>query len=67
MSLLLAFDDEALLARGLAQALGWRCEIVERHRFPDGETRLRLPPVLPQRVALLRGLCLLYTSPSPRD
>ena len=56
MSLLLAFDDEALLARGLAQALGWRCEIVERHRFPDGETRLRLPPVLPQRVALLRGL-----------
>jgi ribose-phosphate pyrophosphokinase len=56
MSLLLAFDDEAALAQGLAAALGWPWAIVERHRFPDGETRLRLPPALPQRVVLLRGL-----------
>ena len=56
MSLVLAFDDEAAMARALAQALGWRCALVDRHRFPDGETRLRLPPQLPRRVALLRGL-----------
>lgn len=56
MSWLLAFDDEMPLARGVAQALGWPLHEVQRHRFPDGETRLRLPPRLPQRVALLRGL-----------
>lgn len=56
MSLLLAFDDEARLAQGLASALGWPLAIVDRHAFPDGETRLRLPPALPPRVALLRGL-----------
>ncbi|MDP1900755.1 MAG: ribose-phosphate diphosphokinase [Rubrivivax sp.] len=54
--MLLAFDDEALLARGLAAALGWPMALVQRHRFPDGETRLRLPPALPARVVLLRGL-----------
>ena len=56
MSLLLAFDDEWTLAQGLADALGWPLALAERHRFPDGETRLRLPPTLPPRVALLRGL-----------
>ena len=56
MSWLLAFDDEMPLAHGVAQALGWPLHEVQRHRFPDGETRLRLPPRLPQRVALLRGL-----------
>ncbi len=56
MTLLLAFDDESRLAHALAAALGWPCAIVERHRFPDGETRLRLPPALPPQVLLLRGL-----------
>jgi ribose-phosphate pyrophosphokinase len=56
LSLLLAFDDELRLAQGLAGALGWPLAVIERHRFPDGETRLRLPPALPPRVALLRGL-----------
>lgn len=56
MSLLLAFDDEAALAQALAAALGWRWAAIERHAFPDGETRLRLPPVLPPHTALLRGL-----------
>jgi ribose-phosphate pyrophosphokinase len=54
--MLLAFDDELTLARGLADALGWPLAVVERHRFPDGETRLRLPSRLPARVVLLRGL-----------
>lgn len=56
MSLILAFDDEAPQARALAAALGWRCALIDRHHFPDGETRLRLPPELPPHVALLRGL-----------
>jgi ribose-phosphate pyrophosphokinase len=56
LSIVLAFDDEAQLAQALAAALGWPLAIIERHRFPDGETRLRLPPALPPRVVLLRGL-----------
>jgi ribose-phosphate pyrophosphokinase len=56
MSLLLAFDDEAVLASALGAALGWPLAIIERHAFPDGETRLRLPSALPADVVLLRGL-----------
>jgi ribose-phosphate pyrophosphokinase len=56
IDLLLAFDDERRLAEPLAGALGVPLQWIERHRFPDGETRLRLPARLPPRVALLRGL-----------
>lgn len=56
MSLLLAFDDEAPFADGLAAALGVERARVDRHTFPDGESRLRLPSSLPPRVLLLRGL-----------
>ena len=54
--MLLAFDDESTLAQGLATALGVPLGSVQRHHFPDGETRLRLPPNLPAEVVLLRGL-----------
>jgi len=54
--LLLACDDERHLAEPLAAALDVPLHPIERHAFPDGETRLRLPPTLPPRVALLRGL-----------
>jgi ribose-phosphate pyrophosphokinase len=54
--MLLAFDDEAPLAQALAQALGAPLAFVQRHRFPDGELRLRLPEALPPRVLMLRGL-----------
>ena len=54
--MLLAFDDEAPLAQRLAGALGSTCCLIEQHRFPDGETRLRLPPTLPPHTVLLRGL-----------
>ncbi|CAD5372679.1 Ribose-phosphate pyrophosphokinase [Rubrivivax sp. A210] len=54
--MLLAFEDEADLAQGLASALGQPLALVRRHRFPDGETRLRLPPDLPERTIVLRGL-----------
>jgi ribose-phosphate pyrophosphokinase len=56
VSVLLAFEDEAALATRLASALGWTLALVDVHRFPDGETRLRLPHELTTHVALLRGL-----------
>lgn len=56
IDLLLAFDDETRLAAPLAEALGVPLRWIERHRFPDGESKLRLPAELPARVAVLRGL-----------
>ncbi len=55
-SLLLHFDDEQDAAMRLAQAGGLATVTVARHRFPDGEIRLRLPQRLPDRVVLLRTL-----------
>ena len=43
IDLLLAFDDERHLAEPLAAALGVPLHWIERHRFPDGESKLRLP------------------------
>lgn len=54
--LLLYFEDEQRLARRIADAAGMRAVLVQRHRFPDGELKLQLPPALPARVVLLRGL-----------
>lgn len=53
---LLYFDDEADAALRLAEAAGLVPAAIERHRFPDGELKLRLPPALPGRVVLLRSL-----------
>jgi ribose-phosphate pyrophosphokinase len=53
---LLAFDDERHLAGPLAASLAVPLHCIERHGFPDGESRLRLPARLPPRTALLRGL-----------
>ena len=53
---LLCFDDESALAARIAEAAGMERAVIVRHRFPDGEIRLQLPPVLPQRVVLLRSL-----------
>ncbi|AWI53553.1 phosphoribosylpyrophosphate synthetase [Aquabacterium olei] len=41
--LLLHFADEAVPAQRLAAELGVPAAEIERHRFPDGEWRLRLP------------------------
>ena len=54
--MLLAFEEESDFAARLAAALGLPLALVQQHRFPDGETRLRLPPALPPRTVLLRGL-----------
>lgn len=73
--LLLAFDDEAAQAHALAAALDVPLAFVERHRFPDGELKLRLPARLPAQVLLLRGLQqpneklveLLIAAPAARE
>jgi ribose-phosphate pyrophosphokinase len=55
-AILLYFDDEHAAASRLAEASGLAFAQVERHRFPDGEIKLRLPDTLPERVVLLRTL-----------
>lgn len=55
-AVLLAFEDEAIEARRLADQGGWSLALINRHRFPDGELRLRLPPRLPDQVIVFRGL-----------
>jgi len=54
--LVLSFDDESAPAQALAAALGVPLAPIRRHQFPDGETRLNLPPELPAHVVLFRGL-----------
>ena len=55
-ALLLHFEDETDSAARIASAAGLDCALIARHRFPDGELKLRLPDTLPPRVALLRSL-----------
>ncbi|MCE2969232.1 MAG: ribose-phosphate diphosphokinase [Burkholderiales bacterium] len=54
--MLLYFDDEHALAQRIGAAAGLTTAPIARHRFPDGESKLTLPPQLPPRVVLLRGL-----------
>lgn len=54
--LLLYFEEERLNAARIAQAAGLPLQAIQRHRFPDGEVKLRLPAALPARVVLLRTL-----------
>ncbi len=54
--MLLGFEDYECQARGLAQALGMPLHVVGRHRFPDGETRLTLPPRISGWVIVCRSL-----------
>lgn len=54
--MLLYFEDQKDAAIRLAQAADLRAVGIERHRFPDGEVKLRLPPALPARVVFYRSL-----------
>jgi ribose-phosphate pyrophosphokinase len=54
--LVLGFPDSEKQAAGLAVALGTSHECIAVHRFPDGESRVRLPTQLPERVVLFRSL-----------
>lgn len=55
-ALLLHFEEDQASAARIAQAAEMEMACVARHRFPDGELKLRLPPQLPARVVLLRTL-----------
>lgn len=39
-SVLLCFDDELEIAQRIAQAASMTLEVLQRHRFPDGEIKL---------------------------
>jgi len=54
--LLLYVQEEQTIATAVARAAGLTALAIERHRFPDGELRLCLPPSLPPRVVVWRGL-----------
>jgi ribose-phosphate pyrophosphokinase len=54
--LVLGFSDYETQARRLAQTLSLPFALVEIHRFPDGESRIRLPTRLPSQVILCRSL-----------
>jgi ribose-phosphate pyrophosphokinase len=55
-SVLLCFDDEHESAQRIAQAASMPLAVLQRHRFPDGEIKLRLPEALPEHVVILRSL-----------
>ena len=55
-TVLMHFEDETDEATRLARAAGLDAAVIERHRFPDDELRLRLPGRLPARVVLYRSL-----------
>jgi len=54
--MLLCFDDYEQQSRKLAGALAIPCHVIQRHRFPDGESKLTLPVELPQHVIFCRSL-----------
>jgi len=54
--LILAFEDYAEPAKRLAHFIGCPFALIDAHHFPDGESRLRLPVDLPQKVVLCRSL-----------
>lgn len=53
---ILGFPEYAPQARALAAELGVDCHIADVHRFPDGESRVRLPPALADHVIVCRSL-----------
>jgi ribose-phosphate pyrophosphokinase len=54
--LVLGFPEGQLQAEAMAKAAGLPYAGVAIHRFPDGESRVRLPPRLPERVVFYRSL-----------
>lgn len=55
-ALVLGFDESLLQAQGLAEAAGLAFAEVHVHRFPDGESLVRVPQRLPDDVILYRSL-----------
>ena len=55
-TLILTFTDCEPFARQLATASNLACEVVDLHRFPDGESLVRLPDSLADHVVFCRSL-----------
>jgi ribose-phosphate pyrophosphokinase len=55
-SVLLYFEEDQAAAIRLAHAAALPLALIHRHRFPDGEIKLRLPLPLPGNVVMLRSL-----------
>lgn len=53
---MLYVEEERAIATTVAESVGLLAMEIGRHRFPDGELRLRLPPRLPASVVVWRGL-----------
>jgi ribose-phosphate pyrophosphokinase len=54
--MILSFDDYEVQSRKLAGALKRPCHIIQRHRFPDGESKLTLPVDLSEHVLFCHSL-----------
>jgi len=54
--MLLGFDHKDIPSRRLAEALNIPRQIIQRHRFPDGEIKLTLPETLPDEVIMFQSL-----------
>jgi ribose-phosphate pyrophosphokinase len=52
----LGFEEYEQQTRKLAQALDVPCHIIQRHRFPDGESKLTLPTSLTEQVLFCQSL-----------
>jgi len=55
-AVVLGFSESATQAREFGHCAGLEYRQVERHRFPDGESRIRVPTALPPRVYLFLSL-----------
>lgn len=54
--LILTFPDYLLQSQNLAEKLNAPLKPVELHRFPDGESLVRLPASLPEHIIVCRSL-----------
>lgn len=61
-AILLGFAESRALAAQLARELTLDLGEIEVHRFPDGESRVRVPPALPRHVII----CLTLDHPNEK-
>lgn len=54
--IVLGFSEYQQQGKNLAKQLGCEYQEIELHRFPDGESKITLPPTLPKTVILCRSL-----------
>jgi len=56
MTVILGFEDYLQPAQQLAKSLSMPLKMIERHQFPDGETKITLPTQLPKKIIICRTL-----------